>query len=276
VRAGNILVVALGGAALLIATWIAWRGRRLPVLARRDLPDGAGGSALDALRTVAAIIGAGAVAGVLVAGLGGRLFMRVMAATSGNGAQGASTDAEEIVGEITFGGTLGFVIFVGLFFPIAAALVYLALRHFLPSPIVVAGLMFGVLLLGTFGVDDPMSSDNVDFEILSPLLLAVAGITALALLFGMTFSVLATRFDAGLRPLGSGWAAVPGHAGLLVMVFPPFALFTVVYMLIRTIARGRTEPLLEKPVVRTGGLAVVVLGTAAAAIASVAAALDIL
>jgi hypothetical protein len=121
-----------------------------------------------------------------------------------------------------------------------------------------------------------MSPDNVDFRILSPLVLAVAGITALALLFGLTFTVLVTRFDTGLRPLGAGWTAVPGHAALLLMVFPPFALFTVGYVLIRTIARGRTEPLLEKPAVRTTGLVVVVLGTVGAAVASLAAALEIL
>jgi hypothetical protein len=163
-----------------------------------------------------------------------------------------------------------------VFFPAAAALVYLALRHFLPNPIAVAGLIFGILLLGTFGVDDPMSPENVDFEILSPLLLAVAGITALALLFGLTFSVLATRFDAGLRPLGAGWAAIPGHAALLVMVFPPFALFTVVYVLIRAISRGRTEPVLEKPAVRTTGLVLVALGAIGTAVASLAAAAEIL
>ena len=87
-RAGNLLVVALGGAALLIAIVIAWRGRRLPVYEPRALPTTPGASALDALRALAAMLGAGAVAGFLVAGLGGRLFMRLMAATSGDGAQG--------------------------------------------------------------------------------------------------------------------------------------------------------------------------------------------
>src|SRR5262245_21326831 len=110
---------------------IAWRGRRLPVYEARTLPSTPGASALDALRTLSAMLGAGAVAGFLVAGLGGRLFMRLMAATSGDAVQGRLTEAEEVVGDITFNGTLGFIIFIGIFFPAAAGLAYLGLRHFL-------------------------------------------------------------------------------------------------------------------------------------------------
>ena len=98
----------------IFAIWISWQGRRLPVLADRELPTRAGASALDGMRSIAAIVGAGLVAGFLVPGLGGRLFMRLMAATSGSAAQGKLTEAEEVVGEITLGGSVGFVIFVGL------------------------------------------------------------------------------------------------------------------------------------------------------------------
>lgn len=275
-RTGNVLVAVLGVAGIVLAATIAWRGRRLPPVAPRDLPATAGASALDALRTLAGIVGAAAIAGVLVAGLGGRLLMRVLAATSGNGAQGRLTEADEVVGDITFDGSLGFVIFVGLVIPIAAGFLYLLLRRFVPTAAILAGLVFGVLLLGTFGIDDPMASDNVDFEILSPLWLAVAFITGLSLLFGMTFAALAARFDAGLPPLGSGWRAVPAHAGLLVAVLPPFAFVTVLYVALRAILHGRTRPLLEWPPVRTTGRVLVGLGTAAAGLASVATAVEIL
>ena len=40
--------------------------------------------------------------------------MRVLAATSGDGAQGLLTDADEVVGEITLDGTIGFIVFVGI------------------------------------------------------------------------------------------------------------------------------------------------------------------
>jgi hypothetical protein len=216
------------------------------------------------------------VAGALVAGLGGRLFMRLMAATSGDEVEGKLTEADELVGEVTFDGTVGFVLFVGVLIPAAAALAYLALRHFLPGPVLVGGLMFGVILLGTFGIDDPMSPDNVDFEILEPLWLAIAGIALLAVLFALTFAALASGWDASLPPLNAGWHAVPGHAGLVMALLPPFAIVTAVYVLVRTIAVGRTAPLLEAKPVRIIGLVIVSIGIALAGAVSVGAATEIL
>src|SRR5215218_3480773 len=58
----------------------------------------------------------GAAAGILAAGAGGRLVMRLLAVTAGADAQGQITEAEQIVGRITVDGTLGFVVFTGLFF----------------------------------------------------------------------------------------------------------------------------------------------------------------
>ena len=136
--------------------------------------------------------------------------------------------------------------------------------------------MFGVILLGVFGVDDPMSPENVDFEVLEPLVVAVLGIVVLALLFGLTFGALATRFDAGLRPLGSDWHAVPGHAVLLFALLPPFFVVTVPYVAIRALARGRTKPWLETSIVRNTGMGLVVVGTVIAVFVSADAAIEIL
>ena len=272
-RTGNVLVVALGGAALLIAVVIAWRGRRVPVYEPRELPTTPGASALDALRALAAMLGAGAVAGFLVAGLGGRLYMRLMAATSGD-AQGKLTEAEEVVGEVTFDGSLGFVIFIGIFFPAAAALAYVGLRHFLPSPAPLAGMIFGVILLGTIGVSDPMSPDNVDFDILEPLWLALVGITLLALLFGAAFAVLATRFDAAVQPLSAGPGQIWKHLPLILIVVPPVAVVALLYVLLRVILRGRTRSTIDGPV-RRPAMAIVALGAIGAAVASIAAAASI-
>ena len=60
---GNVLVVVLGTAALSVAILIAWQGRRLPTYEPRVAPSTAGATALDALRSLAAIGGAGIVAG---------------------------------------------------------------------------------------------------------------------------------------------------------------------------------------------------------------------
>jgi hypothetical protein len=74
---------------------------------------GARGAAARALRYVGLCLAAGLAAGVLAAGAGGRLVMRLLAATSPE-AEGGITDAGEIVGRITVDGTLGFFVFVGL------------------------------------------------------------------------------------------------------------------------------------------------------------------
>src|SRR4051812_39756273 len=62
---------------------------------------------------------AGIGAGVLVAGAGGRLIMRLLALTADERSQGLETEAEEIVGRITTGGTVSFVVFTALFLGLA-------------------------------------------------------------------------------------------------------------------------------------------------------------
>src|SRR5918993_5666821 len=58
----------------------------------------------------------GAAAGILAAGAGGRLVMRLLAGTARAHAQGQTTEAQEIVGHIAIDGTIGFLVFTGLFF----------------------------------------------------------------------------------------------------------------------------------------------------------------
>ena len=131
-RIENILLVVICAVAVAAAATIAWRGRSLPVVAIRATPTTPGSAAFDALRTLACVLTAGFVAGLLVVGLGGRLVMRVLAATSGMDAQGRFTEAGERVGKITLGGSIGFFIFAGLLIPRASSLVYIPLRRILP------------------------------------------------------------------------------------------------------------------------------------------------
>jgi hypothetical protein len=81
---------------------------------------------------LAVAMAAGATAGILGAGAGGRLVMRLLAVTAGADAQGRVTEAEEIVGRITVDGTIGFVVFTGLFVGLPSAAGYLLLRRWLP------------------------------------------------------------------------------------------------------------------------------------------------
>ncbi len=173
-RTANLVVSGLAVAAVVVAAVVAWRGRRLERIPDTGPPATPGEAALTAVRTLGIGLSAGIAAGFLVVGLGGRLVMRVLAATSGDLAQGRTTEAEELVGEITVDGTIGFILFVGLGGGVAASLLYLLTRRVLPRAAGPAGLVLGVLLVGTLGVQDPLSPDNRDFAILEPLWLAVA------------------------------------------------------------------------------------------------------
>ena len=156
-RISNIVLVVIGLAGIAAAVVLARRGANLPVVPERPTTDdrrpneSVGGALADGLRRVTGILAAGWVAGFLVVGLGGRLVMRILGATSGDVAQGRLTDAEEMVGEITFGGSVGFVIFAGSLIPIAAACLYLPVRRFLPNRAWQSGLLYSVLLLASSG-----------------------------------------------------------------------------------------------------------------------------
>ena len=280
-RPDNLLLVAICGAAVLAAATIAWRGRRLPVVAARDMPTSPSPAAFDALRSLACALTAGFIAGLLVVGLGGRLVMRVLAATSGAGAQGRFTDAGERVGEITLGGSIGFFIFAGLLIPLASSLVFIPLRRILPRPAWISGSLFGLLLLATFGVGDPLSPDNVDFVILSPTWLAVTLVCVTALLFGVTFSAIVARLDATLIPLDQLRSDAPRRHKLanlslvwLLLAFP-LAAPAAVYVVGRAILHGRFAPTIESSALRLAGYAAAAIGAIAAAGAVYAALTDI-
>lgn len=272
----NVVVSVLGIAGVTVASAFAWRWRRAPLLAEgRPAVDTSGRAALEGLRTLAVATTAGVVAGVLVPGLGGRLLMRILGATSGDAAQGRLTEADEVVGEITTGGTIAIVFFVGLFGGLLAAFVFVLLRRWLPTTAGPAGVVVGILLLGTIGVSDAMSPDNVDFAILRPTWLAVTLIVVVALLFGVTFTALAARLDAGMPALGRRPSSIAGHASLVFLSFPPLVMGAAAYVAGRAALRGRLAPLLASSAVRRVGHIVVGLAVILAAVNSVAAIVEI-
>ena len=77
------------------------------------------------VRHIALVGVAGLVTGFVVAGAGGRLLMRVAAIAGPDRAIGRLTESGFRVGEITLGGTLELVIFVGLFAGGIGAVIYL-------------------------------------------------------------------------------------------------------------------------------------------------------
>lgn len=159
---------------------------------------------------------AGLIAGLIAGGMGSRLAMRILALTSPD-AQGDITEAGEVVGEITLGGTL-FLLAAGAALGMGGGLAYVALRRWLPSR--GTGLVFGLLMLAISG-RLLVNPDNVDFEILDPAWLGITMFALLPILFGLLIVPLQARLEpiftkprsrlvttlilaAGLAPLAIG------------------------------------------------------------------------
>src|SRR5688500_218782 len=136
----TVCVAALGLAAFFAVRWGGLTVDPAPLLSA-DPPPSRKDALLRYLRGATIGVLGGMIAGPLVLGFGGRLAMRVLAATSDDHVQGALTDAEETVGEITLGGTLGLVLFVGLFGGVFGGIVYMLLRRWLRGPAWRAGLV---------------------------------------------------------------------------------------------------------------------------------------
>ena len=75
---------------------------------------------------------AGLIAGIFVAGIGGRLVMRLAALLVPESA-GNLTENGNRIGDITAGGTFALILFVGLFFGVAAGSLWVVLRPWLPT-----------------------------------------------------------------------------------------------------------------------------------------------
>lgn len=135
---------------------------------------------------------AGAIAGFIVGGGGARLAMRIAAAVDEED-RGAFTEAGEVVGEITAGGTL-FILVAGGMLGLVFGLFYAVTRTWLPFSGAARAAVFGVVSLSFIGpllVDD----HNVDFIVLDPAALSVAMFAAIPFLFGVATALVADRLS---------------------------------------------------------------------------------
>ena len=179
------------------------------------------------LRYVALAVGSGVGSGILVAGAGGRLAMRLMAATSSDAAQGRLTEADEVVGRITTGGTIGFILFVALFFGFASGVLYLLLRRWLPRGRA-GGLAYGVLLLAIAATRlDPLRAENPDFDIVGPGWVAVVVFGALVILHGMVVAALAGGYSRVLPLPSLDRRSLVAHAPLVILL-PAAPVFLII------------------------------------------------
>ncbi len=165
---------------------------------------------------------AGIAAGIVAGGAGARLFMRIAGAAGGEGAGGATTEAGFTVGEITLGGTLGLIVFVGIFAGIVGAALYVVFRPWLSWAGPWRGVAFGIVLFAVgSATSDVMNPDNFDFVILGNEALIVAMIVALFVGFGALIDPVAGWLDgrlpqAGRNPISFGWYGVFAILGLVL------------------------------------------------------------
>lgn len=203
---------------LVIAICAAVVAAGLVLVARnnRDAPP-----ALPPLRYVAVCVGAGLGAGAIAAGCGGRLVMRLLALTSPE-AKGAITEAEAVIGEITLGGTLGFVVFVGLPAGFLAGVLYALAGPLLPRGRA-GGLALGAILLVLAGSFEPLRAENFDFNLVRPDWLSVLAFTALALFQGLLVVALAARLSRDVPSLEPGPRVLLALAATVLVSLPFFA-----------------------------------------------------
>jgi hypothetical protein len=232
-------------AAMLAAALLAFRlrsTRRAPSPLSGDEPFGER-LAVTTSRAGGMLIGA-YLAGLLTVGAGGRLMMRVLAATSSDDVQGLQTEADETIGEVSVGGSMFLIIGIGLGAGVVGLALFTMLRRWLPDRSLAAG-WIGVaigagLLVRPAGI---ISSSNRDFTIVAPVALAVALCLAMFVLFGATFGVLVDHLAPRWpRP---GWSP-RGVASILPFVMlllsPPLLVAAVIGVLVGTAATKVRSP----------------------------------
>ncbi|MGI8615276.1 MAG: hypothetical protein ACR2L4_00615 [Actinomycetota bacterium] len=139
-----------------------------------------------ALRQTAIVVVGCGIAGALVGGIGSRLVMRLSALAAPE-VRGSLTENGNVVGDITFFGTIGLMLFAGVASAIFGAGAYTVVGPWLPGSTVTRGLVFGSFVLALLGssVVDP---NNADFVILGDRVLNVAMFSALFIAFGLVAS----------------------------------------------------------------------------------------
>jgi len=169
---------------------------------------------LHVLRIAAVAAAAGAMAGFLVGGIGGRLAMRLLAAASPS-LRGLTTDDGAEVGLISTDGTFFLLSFTTLLGAVAGV-VYFAVRPVLPPATRARAALFAALTGAVGGALVLHDSTSFDFGLLEPRWFAVAAFVALPAAAGALTAVLTERWTR--LPTGSRLAAALLVAGVLALL----------------------------------------------------------
>jgi hypothetical protein len=156
-----------------------------------------------ALRDIARGGMAGAVVGILVAGLGGRIVMR-LAAIIVPTAAGSLTENGNRIGEITLSGSLGLILFGGLFFGLSGSVIWVVVSPWIPGSGFWRAILVMPIAVALTGIG-LIQGRNPDFQVLGHNGLVVAMLLALVAIAGASIELLDGWLDHRLpRPGGSG------------------------------------------------------------------------
>ena len=161
---------------------------------------------------------AGVVSGFLVAGVGGRLAMRLIAMVAPDNRIGLRTEGGAIVGEVTLSGTVDFLAFIGLGFGAFAATLLVAMWPWLSrwSPHL-RPLALGAFALAVGGID-VIEPENPDFFISGNEIFSVLLLASLFILWGYTAVWFRSVFERQFASDSRRWTIA--YAVIVVIGIP--------------------------------------------------------
>lgn len=159
---------------------------------------------------------AGAVAGLVVGGVGGRLVMLVLRLSSPDSVIGLESDDGFTIGVVS-SATVGFLLAMG-FLGAANGALYVALRTSIPARL---RIVLWPVFAAAVGGANVVHEDGVDFQLLEPVWFAVAGFVLLLAGAALIVVLLAERWLAVESPSTQlrallAMAALLGTFGLVV------------------------------------------------------------
>ncbi|CAN5197092.1 hypothetical protein BH18ACT12_BH18ACT12_06030 [soil metagenome] len=173
------------------------------------------------LRPLGVAVAVGGLTGLVLAGGGSRLAMRLVAVADEREDFGVRTDAGAVVGDVTLGGTVS-VLLTGAALGVLGALVYLGLRRWLPRRTAYCTLVFALVILG-LGLGVVIEGNQGDFVFLNTVV-SVVSFAVVLLLYAVAVPPLLERFVP--RAAGrSSWGR--GLVGVIVVLALTFGALAV-------------------------------------------------
>jgi hypothetical protein len=150
----------------------------------------------EVLRDIARGGIAGIIVGLLVAGLGGRLVMRLATILHEN-TVGFSTDNGEVIGNITLNGTLALMTFGGLGMGLVAGTIWVIVSPWVPGRRLSRALVTAIAAMA-LGTPALVQRTNSDFDVLGHDPLVVGLLVGLVGLVGFSIAIVDGALDVRL------------------------------------------------------------------------------